>query len=164
MTLPTTRFTADEAWAAHDEWGCNCGPGAAAAILGLTLDEMRPHLGDFERKRYTNPTLMWAILNSVGAKFIQNKPAQWPDHGLARIQWTGPWTQPGVPARAAYRHTHWVACSCGDSAIFDINCMSVGGWVSRSEWTEQVAPWLIKECVPRGDGMWFLTHSVEMAP
>jgi hypothetical protein len=31
----------------------NCGPGAIAAICGLTLDDLRPHLGDFEQKRYT---------------------------------------------------------------------------------------------------------------
>jgi hypothetical protein len=36
------RFTLDEAQAAADTWGMNCGPGAIAAVLGLTLDELRP--------------------------------------------------------------------------------------------------------------------------
>lgn len=172
MTTPTgiavqpIRFTAEDAHNAFDTWGANCGPGAAAAILGMTLDNLRPHLGDFERKGYTNPTLMWSILNNVRATFIQKKPHEWPDYGLCRVQWCGRWTKPGVPARAAYRHTHWVgARTChGNVEIFDINCMSVGGWVTKDEWETQVVPWLVKECVPGGDGAWFLTHSVEVVP
>lgn len=30
-------------------------------------------------------------------------------NGINRIQWEGKWLNPGVPARAAYRHTHYVA-------------------------------------------------------
>jgi hypothetical protein len=156
-----TRFTVDEAQAAADAWGLNCGPGAVAAVLGMTLDELRPHLGDFERKQYTNPTLMWSILNSVGVKWRTSRDKAFPDYGLARIQWTGPWTKPGVSPRAAYRYTHWVGAA-GDE-IFDINCMSVGGWVPSREWSGQVVPWLLGECVPRADGGWFVTHSVEIA-
>lgn len=52
-----------EADRAYDAWGCNCGPGAIAAIMNMRLDAIRPLLGDFERKRYTNPTLMWEILD-----------------------------------------------------------------------------------------------------
>lgn len=168
MSEPTpVRFTVEEAQAAADTWGLNCGPGAAAAILGMTLDEIRPHLGDFEQKGYTNPTLMWSILRSVGATLIQNRHKAFPDYGLARIQWTGPWTKPGVPARVAYGFTHWVGVrsnAISDIEIFDINCMSVGGWVSSKEWSGQVVPWLLKECVPRADGGWFVTHSVEVTP
>lgn len=52
---PPLRFGVDEAQAASDEWGFNCGPAALCAVLGLTPAELRPHLGDFERKRYTKP-------------------------------------------------------------------------------------------------------------
>ena len=74
---PEVRFTIDEANRAYDAWGANCAPGAIAAILGLTLDQIRPHLGDFERKRYTNPKLMFDSLRYA--------PLTWPDFGLARV-------------------------------------------------------------------------------
>src|SRR3990167_150016 len=105
------RFNLADADRAHDEWGANCGPGALAAIMGMTLDEVRPHMGDFESKGYTNPTLMFYAMESVSARFRTRSLASnvkllgWPVYGLARIQWEGPWTKPGVPMAARYRHT-----------------------------------------------------------
>lgn len=32
------RFTMDDMIRANEEWGANCGPGAIAAIMGMTLD------------------------------------------------------------------------------------------------------------------------------
>ena len=99
----TLRFTLEDAHRASDAWGCNCGPSALAAVTGMTLDEVRPFMGDFEQKHYTNPTLMWSILNNIGARWSVTKPPRtWPRYGLARIQWEGPWTKPGVPARQAF--------------------------------------------------------------
>lgn len=165
MTAPL-RFTEADAHRAYDEWGANCGPGAVAAITGLTLDELRPHVGSFIDKRYTNPTLMWEILDRIGARWKPTrKPRTWPDYGLARIQWEGPWTAPGVPPRVAYRHTHWVAAwRRGDSVgIFDINAMSSGGWISATDWAETLVPWLLSEAVPKADGRWHITHAAEIS-
>src|ERR1700753_3352718 len=54
-----TPFSLVDLEAAHESWGCNCGPGAVAAICGLTLDAVRALFGpEFEAKGYTNPTLM----------------------------------------------------------------------------------------------------------
>lgn len=165
------RFTAADADRAHEEWGANCGPGAIAAICGLTLDELRPHMGDFEKKRYTNPTLMWRVLGSLEGVAFSHLGGDlgrgnWPLYGLARIQWEGPWTKPGVPARAAYRHTHWVGADARNPAnigIFDINCINNGsGWVSVSEWSQTVVPWILEQCVPRATGGWYITHAVEV--
>jgi hypothetical protein len=160
------RFSADDAGRAYDEWGANCGPGALAGVMGMTLAEVRPHMGDFERKRYTNPTLMFDCLARAGARWTFEKGSRdWPRYGLARIQWEGPWTKPGVPPRVAYRHTHWVG-SCVRSAanigIFDINCMESGGWVSLSDWETLVVPWLLKETEPKADGRWHITHAIEV--
>src|SRR5436305_1207827 len=115
------RFTQQDAELAYGTWGANCGPGAIAAIAGLTLEELRPSMGDFEAKRYTNPTLMWQVLNNLGLRWKRNSPKlqealvatilDFPEYGLARVQWEGPWTNPGVPPQVAYRHTHWVAAS-----------------------------------------------------
>lgn len=163
--LPKVKFTVDDAQHAYDEWGANCGPGAVAAVLGMTLDEVRPHLGDFERKGYINPTLMWSVLRSVGSSWNRALLYQewWPDFGLARVQWEGPWTKDGVPIAARYRHTHWTGVCNGGAMIFDINCLCVGGWVTLNEWSGEVVPWLLKQCEPMASGGWHITHSVEIA-
>jgi hypothetical protein len=172
--LVAPRFTLEEVERARDEWGLNCGPAAIAAMNGLTLEELRPHLGDFESKRYTNPTLMWGILKNIGAKWrtrpvrdILAKPrSAWPSYGLARVQWEGPWTAPGVPIAARYRHTHWVgamlAQGSDEHSIFDINCICEGGWVPLAEWSTYVVPWLLKQVEPKASGVWHLTHIVEI--
>ena len=166
-TITMPRFTAEDADRAYDEWGVNCGPGAIAAICGMTLDELRPHMGDFERKHYTNPTLMWQVLDSIGARWRLVKPPRtWPEYGLARVQWEGPWTAPGVPARAAYRHTHWVGAArdpVKGVGIFDINAIGNGsGWCALEDWTGTLVPWILDECVPHASGGWHLTHVVEV--
>ena len=165
------RFTTADADRAYDAWGANCGPGAIAAVCGLTLDEVRPHLGDFEAKRYTNPTLMWATLRSLGVPFAYRGGDLghdwWPTYGLARVQWEGPWTHPGVPIRARYRHSHWIGVQRGkrhpsNIGIFDINAMASGGWVGLDDWASTVVPWILRTCVPRADGGWHITHVVEI--
>lgn len=164
-------FTQDEADAAGDAWGFNCGPAALCALLGLTPAELRPHLGDFERKRYTNPSLMFATLRRLWVRFrvagaagVSAPGPAWPRIGLVRIQWGGPWCQPGVPIPARYRQTHWVACLNGEfevgRLVFDVNGC---GWGRFDKWRDLLVPWLIQEAVPRGDGTWWPTHAVEVA-
>jgi hypothetical protein len=167
------RFTAADAERASDEWGCNCGPSALAAITGRSLDEIRQIMGDFERKRYTNPTLMFDSLNRAGVKWWKLEGI--PTFGLLRIQWEGPWTEPGVPMRVRYRHTHWVAIQqhermgiqypgkiSPDAGIFDINAMASGGWIAFRDWAATLVPWIIQECVPRANGRWHITHQVQI--
>ena len=164
------RFTADEFERACQTWGANCGPGAIAAICGLTLDEVRAHLGDFEAKGYTNPTLMWQALRSIGVGFSYRGgelgQAGWPRYGLCRIQWEGPWTRPGVPMRARYRHTHWVGAARRDTGaigVFDVNALGNGsGWCSLDDWAQRLVPWILDTCVPRADGGWHITHAVDV--
>lgn len=169
-----TPFTQADADRAHDEWGCNCGPSALACIMGMTLDQIRPHMQDFERKRYTNPTTMFAALQSAGGRYRSCKmgysddevPLTWPaEWGLARIQWEGPWCAKGVPIAARYRKTHWVGvCAKGSKVgIFDVNALNNGsGWVSAYDWAELLVPRIIAECVPRASGGWHITHAIEV--
>lgn len=175
MILPVT-ISLEDANHAHDEWGCNCGPAALAAIMGLTLDQVRPLMGDFEHKRYTNPTLMFASLDRAGAKWKCQKLGSgfgidkidhlsFPKFGVARIQWEGPWTKPSVPIRVRYRHTHWVGAQQGIAGvgIFDINCCHNGcGWTPFEAWRDVLVPWLLDVCEPGADGRWHITHSVEV--
>lgn len=160
IPVPFTQF---ELYHAASTWGANCGPGAIAAITGIKLDELRPHLADFESKGYTNPPMMWRILDNlqlVWRKTVQ--PRTWPDYGLARIQWHGPWTMKGVPTRVAYPHSHWVAAITTDPiniSIFDVNYPN---WLTVAAWASNVVPFILRECEPEADGRWSLTHTVEI--
>ncbi len=164
------RFTQADGERAHDAWGANCGPGAIAAICGLTLDELRPQLGDFEQKGYTNPTLMFDTLRRLGVTWWHRRDKDWPEWGLVRVQWSGPWTNKGVPPAAAYRYTHWVG-GCRhiphesaplEIGVFDINALSNGnGWARLADW-EQIQVPLLVEDIPRADGKWWITHVIEI--
>jgi hypothetical protein len=171
---PMVAFDVNEANRAGDAWMFNCGPAALCAVTGKTPEEIRPLLGDFEQKGYTNPTLMLGILARTGIKhrdLIKLYPRnvqRWPAFGLVRVQWGGPWTREGVPMAARYRHTHWIACAGGDGVleprqVFDVNAMCVGGWMRFAEWRDDLVPWLLKEAVPKADGKWWITHALELA-
>jgi hypothetical protein len=172
-TRPPLRFTEEDANEAWEAYGFNCGPAAICAICGMTPEEIRSHLGDFELKRYTNPTLMWKILENLNVRIkgirglADNVPKlSWPRWGLARVQWEGPWTAPGVPIKARYRQTHWIGVNStnpSDIGIWDVNCLNNGnGWVSLSNWESIIVPAILKACHPKADGRWHLTHTVEI--
>lgn len=157
------RFTYADAEAAYDAWGCNCGPTALAAMTGLTLDEVRSHLSDFESKRYTNPTLMFAALASVGRPW-RRIGTNWPSWGLVRVQWEGPWTLPGVPMGARYRQTHWIGAATATKGrgVFDINALANGsGWSAIEDWERVLVPAITSE-IKRASGAWHVTHGVEI--
>lgn len=159
------RFSPDDAQQAFDAWGCNCGPTALAVVLGQRLDDVRPMLVGFDAKRYTNPTMMFDALKASGVEW-KRIGATWPSYGLARIQWEGPWTAPGVPMRVRYRHTHWVASWMTDTrghGVYDCNAMANGtGWCRREEWESVIVPWILSEAVPRASGKWHVTHGIEV--
>jgi hypothetical protein len=159
-------FSHDDCIRAYEEWGANCGPTALAAMTLQTLDEVRPLMGDFEQKHYTNPTLMWATLNRIGATWQKlMHPEKWPRYGLALIQFEGPWTAPNVPARAAYRHTHWIGVDSGNPdniGIYDCNAMNNGsGWVSAFDWEHIILPYLLEE-IPKANGKWHIKCAAEI--
>lgn len=161
------RFTFDEADSAWDG-KFNCRPSAICAILDLTPSELRPKMGDFEQKGYTNPTLMFETLERCGVAYRRtyrgDSHCEFPkiDCGLVRVQFAGPWTKLGVPMRVRYRKTHWVAARKQSSEIFDVNAMCRGGWLSFHEWSQYLIPWLILECYPKADGAWWATHALEI--
>lgn len=169
--LPT-RFTLADAEAAEQEWGCNCGPAALAAILGLTLDEVRPAIPKFEERGYTSPRMMKTALDQVdagGFRYRWNRMGGqkvMPDYGLVRVQWEGPWTRPGAHWTERLRHTHWIGCCLGSTGygIFDVNCMNNGsGWASRENWESVIVPFLIRETAPaEASGSWHITHTVQI--
>lgn len=174
MTVGPLAFTAEESDRAHDAWGANCGPVALAAVTGLTLPIVRRFLGDFERKGYTNPTLMFRALDHIRedrfiASWTRKREPEWPRYGLVRIQWHGSWMNEGVPIPARYRQTHWVGAHYDERrhidnrlAIFDVNAMHTGGWVPFPFWSQELVPMILKACVPHNDGHWSLTTCLEV--
>ncbi len=166
---PPLRFTADDAVAAQEDWGFNCGPAALAAVLGLTPADVRDLMSGFESKGYTNPSMMFEALGRSGVAWTRSTGIdanRWPVYGLARIQWHGPWTAPGVPARVAYRHTHWVGAeTIGATArIFDVNALVAEGWIGVDVWAGSLVPWLLAQAEPKSDGHWSITHAIEVTP
>lgn len=163
------KLTIDDCERATEAWGFNCGPAALCAVLDRTPDEVRPFMGDFEAKGYTNPTLMYAALKLAGVTakttYRGDVPRRFPDveHGLVRVQWGGPWMQPGVPVGARYRRTHWIAMRDGRE-VFDVNAMGVGGWLLFEEWETALMPWLARQVVPGWDGRIWPTHVIEVTP
>lgn len=50
-----------------------------------------------------------------------------------------------------------------DTKTGRVNAMPSGGWISLEDWGRDLVPWLLKECVPRADGQWSITHAIEVA-
>ena len=168
--IPTLKFDHDDAQRASDEWGCNCGPSALAAILGRRLDEVREacEAVQFTERGYMSPTMMRMAIAKLGAKivFARVKPGlQWESgntfakHGLVRIQWGGPWIIDGKAARWASCQTHWIATCWSDNelSVFDIN----GGLMHYDHWLAEVVPAIIKS-IKRADGKWYAANSWEI--
>jgi hypothetical protein len=160
------RFDAADVARAAEAWGCNCGPAALAAIAGKTLDEVRSHIPGFEEKHYTNPTMMKEALASLGLEWSSGRQERFANYGLCRVQWSGPWLAERVPVKARYRKTHWIASRWAGWTfeVFDVNAISSGGWITEQGWKEVLVPWIVRQCVPGGDGRWHLTHVWEVRP
>ena len=106
-----------------------------------------------------SPTMMDRAIASTGHS--RRPGAEWPRHGVVRVQWGGPWLKPGVPPRVAYGFTHWVA-SRFDPAdevwwVFDVN----GGWLQCARWEREIVPAILSS-IKRADGTWITTHRWEV--
>lgn len=111
-------------------WGANCGPMSLAAVLGLpTVEAARPLVLPF--RGFMSPTDMTTALaraiaqhhpggQARAARVASGAPDPWPQLGLVRIQWIGPWCDPGVNPRAAYRHTHWIGVRTVEAGHLDV--------------------------------------------
>jgi hypothetical protein len=157
-------FTKSELDQAIKEWGCNCGPAALAFAAQTSLDRARRAIPGFNLKGFTNPSMMQTGLRTLGVPFERApslNPADLAFDGLSlvRVQFTGPWTKPGAPVRAAYQHTHWIATwmrQVGEQQLpfaFDVN----SGFTPFRNWHDETLPLLVKNH-PRRDGGWRPTH------
>lgn len=173
MSPPVILFTPDDLERAWRDWGCNCGPAALAVATGRHVNDVRLHLPGFDARRYTNPTMMALALGALGVPYHWHRsaelPIEWPRCGLARIQWEGPWTAPGIPIPARYRHSHWVAVFTipafanpdrpSGRGIFDVNCPY---WVPFESWRDVLVPEILKDWEPKATGQWWVTDAIEV--
>lgn len=146
---------------AHAEWKCNCGPAALAAVLRVPCQSVRPLFPLFPGRAWCNPTDMQIALGLTRAVWKKCRPPAAPTYGLCFLQITGPWTQPGVPVAAAYRHTHWVGVAQQPACrmVYDVNG---GQWTPRPWWETNILAEIIK-ATPRATG-WRLRAAIEVQP
>ena len=142
---------ANKAWL---EWGANCGPWALAAALGKDLDEVRPLLPAFARRRFVTEIDMRAALSAAGVSWDEPQTG-WPSFGVVRVAWHGPWWDSPEPF-ARLRHSHWIAVWDGPDRrwIFDGNAIARGGWMDAQEWMDECVPWLLARHEPQATGAW----------
>lgn len=147
---------------AGDAWGANCGPMALAAVLDLpTVEAARPLVQPF--RGFMSPTDMYRALDRAGAKYMDVERVGL--LGLVRIQWVGPWCEPGIDPRAAYRYTHWIGMRhagqpepgrLGEGTL--IYDATPNRWIELSEWTR----WCPSLWPKRATG-WRMSTSIEVA-
>lgn len=162
-------YTPPDVADAHELWGANCGPAALAAILGQPVMTMRPFLADFATRPFMTPTQLSAALRAAQQPFRVRRHLSEarPQYGLLFVQWEGPWTQPGVPVRAAYTHTHWVGVAwTADQGqmLYDVNAgddARWGGWCAARTWALHIVP-AICEGIPGADGGWFVRWACDV--
>jgi hypothetical protein len=158
-------FDADDVEIACEEWGCNCGPAALAFALQTTLDSVRPALPDFEKRRYTNPTMMRQALAYFGRGFSVVREPCISDlfdvrPALVRIQFTGPWCDP-KPQKWASKYTHWIVAwfDLTGNKVFDINC----GMSFVDDWEKTIVP-VITDSIKNADGDWYPANVWRLQP
>ena len=158
-------FDAADQQRAWDRHGSNCGPGAIAGLAGLTPETVVTFLG--ERFRRIGGTTEYMLADALEHFAIpwRDSGLDWPDYGLVRIQWDGPWLWDPRPFHRL-RHSHWVgSCREGDAVhVFDINAISRGGWLSLDEWSARLVPWLLERAEPQATGTWWINDAYDLWP
>lgn len=148
------RFDASGSDRAYEQWKATCGPHSIAAALGKTLEDVRAVLTNY--KGWMSPTQVTQTLLALGAPHnLKSRLKTWDlCNGINCIQWEGKWLNPGVPARVAYFHTHWVAAF--DGWVLCTACESAK-WIPESSWRHHHLM-----CEPRSP--FHITHHYELEP
>jgi hypothetical protein len=159
-------FDASDQQKAWDQLGANCGPGAIAGLCGETPLKVAKLLGPKLQKLGGSTELMLRqALTELNISWC-DATHTWPAYGLVRIQWSGPWIQDPDPFEK-HRHSHWIGVATHGLPhvmIFDINAISVGGWISLREWDDVLRPWLLQNSEPEADDTWWISDAVEVSP
>ena len=162
--IPKVYFDANQAQEAHDTLGANCGPGAIAGMCLTTPEKAVAAIGQgFLDKGYTTENMLRRGLQNLNVRYYRVKPCL-PGYGICRVNWRGPWSTSKNPIDAL-RHSHWIGAmtkGLPQAMIFDINAISVGGWIPFIEWKNSLVPWLLKESEPEANGEWYIHETLEL--
>lgn len=155
MSIANTWTTPLDMDIAAETFGAACGHGAlAAATDKRVVDVLRYFPGIEKGKRWVNIPDMHEALTALGRRWW-SVAEKWPANGVVIVQFTGPWTKPGVPPTAACKHTHWIAAREG--YVWDANSPD---WMPLAVWEALLVPELMPK---RGDG-WRIKRGFEIKP
>lgn len=139
---------------ARINFGANCGPAAFAAVTQREVCRVMQYFPHFPERQWTNATQMLRALSAAGYRTRIEKCAT-PSHGVALVQWLGPWTAKDFFSRWSLIHTHWVGVD--GEWIFDHNAC---GWQTVAEWVTFTAAEIIRE-IPSATG-WRIKYGIEV--
>ncbi|HEY1048182.1 MAG TPA: hypothetical protein VGE39_00450, partial [Prosthecobacter sp.] len=106
------------------------------------------------------PKMISETLKALGKcpmQFTENRRMDPPPANVVailRIQWEGPWLKPGVPAKAAYTQTHYIAV-VGRGLVLD-TAQDANVLTPWAEWERQTDRYAVTRC-KRSTG-WHFTH------
>jgi len=133
----------------------NCGPSSFAAITKNQVCRVMQYFPHFINHQSTNLTEMACALRTAGYQTEVTKRV-FPRHGVALIQFLGPWTDRHFFSRWSLIHTHWVAID--GEWVFD---HTEGNWMALDDWAYDVAPAFIAE-TSRATG-WAVKFGIEVS-
>ena len=158
MTTIATETTPDfipwDIEVARINFNATCGPSSFAAITQNQVCRVMRFFPHFEHHQSTNLTEMKRAFYTAGYQAEVVKQA-FPKHGLALIQFLGPWTEKHFFSKWSLIHTHWVAVH-GDW-IFD---HTEGRWMTTAAWDYSVGPAFVAE-ISRATG-WAVKFGIEV--
>lgn len=150
----------------REAWWARRGPAALAALLGLSLEDIRsgfreqdprPGLSQMANavRRFAGSWRLTAVVDMtvpslsymhIGGS-VWRRGAAWPERGLLLVQFSGPWDSYSVDAPEQFAHTHWVAVRDGrvfDELLIVRGCPS-SGWTDIDDWkihvVQEAASW-----------------------
>ncbi len=135
------RFSEADFYDSKNRLVANCGPGALAAIAGMSLKDLMRDIPDFHETGGLTFERMKAELTRLGMRWRLHGD-EWPPHGVAIIGWmerdrSGPQICRHTKFTNANRRRHWVAVS--GRMIFDPFAANKG-WLPENEWKRSVLP------------------------
>ena len=139
---------------ARSNFGANCGPASFAAFMETEVCRVISYFPHFEYSNWTNLTQMLRAVKMAGFNAEVHRRGL-PAHGLALIQWLGPWTERDFFSPWSLSFTHWVTVV--GPWMFDYTAK---GWQRLDEWSKDLARQYISH-VPRATG-WAVKYGIEV--